>query len=51
MVVSQNGGWMLTHSAISPAAILAIRFDKMAEALGCYGEYVRQPPTQVVGRY
>ena len=33
-----------TPSAISPAATSGYtRYDKMAEALGCYAEYVEEP--------
>jgi thiamine pyrophosphate-dependent acetolactate synthase large subunit-like protein len=32
-----------TPNATSPAAISATRYDKMAEALGCYAEYCEEP--------
>jgi acetolactate synthase-1/2/3 large subunit len=44
VVVSLNGGWTADPQGNKPGRYLGYtRFDKMAEALGCYGEYVEQP--------
>lgn len=43
-VISLNGGWTADAQGIKPGRDLGYtRFDKMAEALGCYGEYVEDP--------
>ncbi len=43
-VVSLNGGWTSTRRGERAGRDLGYtRFDKMAEALGCHGEYVEQP--------
>ena len=43
-VVSLNGGWTGDAKRDKPGRELGYtRFDKMAEALGCHGEYVEQP--------
>jgi thiamine pyrophosphate-dependent acetolactate synthase large subunit-like protein len=43
-VVSLNGGWTADPQHNKPGRNLGYtRFDKMAEALGCYGEYVEHP--------
>lgn len=43
-VVSLNGGWTADPRGVKPGRFLGYtRFDKMAEALGCHGEYVRRP--------
>ncbi len=44
VVVSLNGGWTADPKHEKPGRELGYtRFDRMAEALGCYGEYVEQP--------
>src|SRR6185437_13705797 len=44
VVVSLNGGWTADPDRNKPGRNLGYtRFDKMAEALGCYGEYVERP--------
>ncbi|MCZ6533097.1 MAG: thiamine pyrophosphate-binding protein [SAR324 cluster bacterium] len=44
VVISLNGGWTADPDGVKPGRELGYtRFDKMAEALGCYGEYVEQP--------
>lgn len=44
VVISLNGGWSADPNGDKPGRDLGYtRFDKMAEALGCYGEYVEQP--------
>ncbi len=44
IVVSLNGGWTADPDRNKPGRNLGYtRFDKMAEALGCYGEYVERP--------
>ena len=44
MVVSLNGGWTADPERNKPGRNLGYtRFDKMAETLGCYGEYVERP--------
>jgi thiamine pyrophosphate-dependent acetolactate synthase large subunit-like protein len=43
-VISLNGGWTADPDHDKPGRDLGYtRYDKMAEALGCYGEYVEQP--------
>ncbi len=43
VVVSLNGGWTADPKGDKPGRQLGYtRFDKMAEALGCYGEYVER---------
>lgn len=43
-VISLNGGWTGDPNHEKPGRELGYtRFDKMAEALGCYGEYVEDP--------
>ena len=43
-VISLNGGWTADPKREKPGRELGYtRFDKMAEALGCHGEYVEQP--------
>jgi acetolactate synthase-1/2/3 large subunit len=43
-VVSLNGGWTADNDLSKPGRHLGYtRFDKMAEALGCHGEYVEEP--------
>jgi len=44
VVVSLNGGWTADPDGDKPGRNLGYtRFDKMAEALGCYGEFVDEP--------
>ena len=44
VVISLNGGWTADPNGEKPGRDLGYtRFDKMAEALGCYGEYVEKP--------
>jgi thiamine pyrophosphate-dependent acetolactate synthase large subunit-like protein len=44
VVVSLNGGWTADPQGDKPGRNLGYtRYDKMAEALGCYGEYVERP--------
>jgi thiamine pyrophosphate-dependent acetolactate synthase large subunit-like protein len=44
VVISLNGGWTADPKREKPGRDLGYtRFDKMAEALGCHGEYVEQP--------
>jgi thiamine pyrophosphate-dependent acetolactate synthase large subunit-like protein len=44
VVISLNGGWTADPQRNKPGRNLGYtRFDKMAEALGCYGEYVERP--------
>jgi thiamine pyrophosphate-dependent acetolactate synthase large subunit-like protein len=44
VVISLNGGWTADPQRDKPGRDLGYtRFDRMAEALGCYGEYVEQP--------
>ena len=46
-VISLNGGWTGDAKREKPGRELGYtRFDKMAEALGCHGEYVEEP-TQI----
>ncbi len=43
-VVSLNGGWTADPNRDKPGRELGYtRYDKMAEALGCHGEYVEEP--------
>lgn len=44
IVISLNGGWTGDADQVKPGRNLGYtRFDKMAEALGCHGEYVENP--------
>src|SRR5947207_2756319 len=44
VVISLNGGWTADPAGNKPGRNLGYtRFDKMAETLGCYGEYVEEP--------
>lgn len=44
VVISLNGGWTADPTKAKPGRDLGYtRFDKMAESLGCYGEYVERP--------
>jgi thiamine pyrophosphate-dependent acetolactate synthase large subunit-like protein len=44
VVISLNGGWTADPKRDKPGRDLGYtRFDKMAEALGCYGDYVERP--------
>src|SRR6201986_314812 len=44
LVVSLNGGWTADPLRNKPGRDLGYtRFDKLAEALGCYAEYVEEP--------
>ncbi len=44
VVISLNGGWTGDAKREKPGRDLGYtRFDKMAEALGCHGEYVERP--------
>jgi len=44
VVISLNGGWTADPKRDKPGRELGYtRFDKMAEALGCHGEYVELP--------
>jgi thiamine pyrophosphate-dependent acetolactate synthase large subunit-like protein len=44
VVISLNGGWTADPKHEKPGRDLGYtRFDKMAEALGCYGEFVEKP--------
>ena len=43
-VISLNGGWTADPEGDKPGRYLGYtRYDKMAEALGCYAEYVEEP--------
>ena len=43
-MISLNGGWTADPERNKPGRDLGYtRYDKMAEALGCYGEYVEKP--------
>jgi thiamine pyrophosphate-dependent acetolactate synthase large subunit-like protein len=43
-VISLNGGWTADPDRDKPGRDLGYtRYDKMAEALGCYAEYVEEP--------
>ena len=42
-MISLNGGWTADPKREKPGRDLGYtRYDKMAEALGCYGEYVEK---------
>jgi thiamine pyrophosphate-dependent acetolactate synthase large subunit-like protein len=44
VVISLNGGWTADPNRDKPGRDLGYtRYDQMAEALGCYGEYVEKP--------
>jgi len=44
VVISLNGGWTADPDGTKPGRDLGYtRYDKMAEALGCYAEYVEKP--------
>jgi len=44
VVISLNGGWTADPAGNKPGRNLGYtRFDKMAETLGCYGDYVEEP--------
>ena len=44
VVISLNGGWTADPEKVKPGRDLGYtRFDKMAEALGCHGEFVEEP--------
>jgi thiamine pyrophosphate-dependent acetolactate synthase large subunit-like protein len=44
VVISLNGGWTADPKGEKPGRNLGYtRFERMAEALGCYGEYVERP--------
>ncbi|MDE0809392.1 MAG: thiamine pyrophosphate-binding protein [Alphaproteobacteria bacterium] len=44
VVISLNGGWTADPEKDKPGRDLGFtRYDKMGEALGCYGEYVEEP--------
>lgn len=44
VVISLNGGWTADPEKTKPGRDLGYtRYDKMAEVLGCYGEYVERP--------
>ena len=44
VVISLNGGWTADPKKEKIGRDLGYtRYDKMAEALGCYGEYVEKP--------
>ncbi|MDC0400390.1 thiamine pyrophosphate-binding protein, partial [Alphaproteobacteria bacterium] len=44
VVISLNGGWTADPDGTKPGRDLGYtRYDKMAEALGCYAEYIEQP--------
>src|SRR5437773_1595827 len=44
VVVSLNGGWTADPQGNKPGRNLGYtRFDKMAETLGCHGDYVEEP--------
>jgi thiamine pyrophosphate-dependent acetolactate synthase large subunit-like protein len=43
-VISLNGGWTADPQGVKPGRDLGYtRYDRMAEALGCHGEYVEEP--------
>ena len=43
-VISLNGGWTADPEGNKPGRHLgSTRYDKMAEALSCYAEYVEEP--------
>lgn len=44
VIISLNGGWTADPKREKPGRDLGYtRYDKMAEALGCYGEFVEKP--------
>jgi thiamine pyrophosphate-dependent acetolactate synthase large subunit-like protein len=44
LIISLNGGWTAEPQRNKPGRDLGYtRYDKMAEGLGCYGEYVERP--------
>ena len=44
VIISLNGGWTADPDGTKPGRDLGYtRYDKMAEALGCYAEYIEQP--------
>ncbi len=44
VVISLNGGWTADPDGVKPGRELGYtRYDKLAEALGCYSEYVEEP--------
>ncbi len=44
VVISLNGGWSAAGPPDKPGRDLGFtRYDRMAEALGCYGDYVEKP--------
>lgn len=44
VVISLNGGWTADPEQVKPGRYLGYtRFDRMAEALGCHGDYVERP--------
>jgi acetolactate synthase-1/2/3 large subunit len=44
VVISLNGGWTADPQSAKPGRHLGyVRYDLMAEALGCHGEYVEAP--------
>lgn len=44
VVISLNGGWTADPEQKKPGRYLGYtRFDRMAESLGCHGEYVERP--------
>jgi thiamine pyrophosphate-dependent acetolactate synthase large subunit-like protein len=44
VVISLNGGWTSDPQGLKPGRHLGYtRYDQMAEALGCHGEYVETP--------
>lgn len=44
VVLSNNGGWTADPEGTKPGRDLGYtRYDKLAEALGCYGEHVTEP--------
>ncbi len=44
VVISLNGGWTADPDGVKPGRDLGyIRFDRIADTLGCYSEYVEEP--------
>ena len=44
VVISLNGGWTADPDRVKPGRDLGYtRYDRMAETLGCHGEFVEQP--------
>jgi acetolactate synthase-1/2/3 large subunit len=44
VVISLNGGWTADPEGNKPGRDLGYtRFDRMAQALGCHGEFVERP--------